>query len=239
MLQIIFLLITFIVLSAYFIILPQYDQFTSVNLNFYYINLVRRVDRKNSILKQLKDIGVSDNNIIRIDAVSKKFGHFGCALSHLKTLGTIIINDPNEYAVVLEDDFVWKYPPSKTKHILNHVLQDKTWDICLLSCNGITKPKSQYMCKVVSCQTTSGYIIRKRYLPILLKHWQWYVDNKYLCDKAYDPKKLIYGHLVTIDDSWKILQKRDNDRWIITNPILGKQSASYSDIEKRNVDYNV
>ena len=35
---------------------------------------------------------------------------------------------------------------------------------------------------------------------------------------------------------WKVLQK---DKWFTTNPIIGNQMKSYSDIEKRVVNYKV
>jgi len=39
-----------------------------------------------------------------------------------------------------------------------------------------------------------------------------------------------------MDIYWKQLQK--TDKWYITNPVLGYQRMSYSDIEKRITDYN-
>ena len=105
----IFVLIIIIWIS-YHILRPNiYDNFTPNNLKFYYINLKKRPDRKKTLLLQLANIGILKENIVRIDAVSKKFGHFGCGLSHIKTLQTIMNSTSSEYVVILEDDFIWKY----------------------------------------------------------------------------------------------------------------------------------
>ena len=40
-----------------------------------------------------------------------------------------------------------------------------------------------------------------------------------------------------IDQYWKKLQPVSN--WYVFNPVMGKQRASFSDIHKMNVDYNV
>ena len=208
------------------------------NLKFYYINLQKRRDRKYHILNQLNKIGINKNDITRINAVPKKNGHFGCALSHLKTLEKIY-QDGVEYGVVLEDDFTWKFSSEITLKVLNQVMKDKDWQVCLLACNGKTERKSRYCSSVISCQTTSGYIIHRNYIPILKKHWQWYIDNKIISDKR-DKRLLLENEKGSaIDQSWKILQRRDRDKWIITKPILGKQIESYSDIAERKVDHGV
>ena len=43
-------------------------------------------------------------------------------------------------------------------------------------------------------------------------------------------------HQTALDVSWKQLQDKS---WLITDPKLGKQIKSYSDIEKHIVDYGV
>lgn len=43
-------------------------------------------------------------------------------------------------------------------------------------------------------------------------------------------------HELHIDIYWKKLQ---NDKWYVTNPVLGYQRESYSDIEKRITNYGV
>ncbi len=91
--------------------------------------------------------------------------------------------------------------------------------------------------KLIRSQTTSGYIIKKSYIPILLKLWK---DNakirlKYNIspEKSY---KQYTNENTAIDICWKKLQ---HDKWFVTKPVLGKQMESYSDIEKTNVNYEL
>ena len=50
------------------------------------------------------------------------------------------------------------------------------------------------------------------------------------------PKNHPRNYKTCIDISWKKLQ---NDKWFTTNPIIGSQIQSFSDIEHKNVDYKV
>ena len=84
--------------------------------------------------------------------------------------------------------------------------------------------------KVKDCQTASGYIIRKDYMIKLKEFWKNELNRFLKQDKPF-------GHNNAIDQSWKKLQKKDF--WVLSNPILGKQAPSYSDIENKNVNYGV
>ena len=73
--------------------------------------------------------------------------------------------------------------------------------------------------------------IKLKYIPILKELWE--NDMDYRMKNNLNKKQF---HETCIDQSWKTLQ---NDKWYITRPKLGKQIESYSDIENRNVNYNV
>ncbi len=189
-----------------------------------YINLKDRTDRKNNIIEQMNKLDYPMKQLIRINAVKKKDGAFGCSLSHVKALKKAK-KLGHKYTLILEDDFMWKSKHSIIDKTLAHILKLDNWDVCLLSCNGKVKKFTNHS-KVISCQTTSSYIIRDSYIPKLLELWESKMKpgnwNSNYC---------------AIDQTWKILQKKDN--WISTNPLIGKQIPSYSNIEKKNVDYNV
>ena len=195
----------------------------------YYINLEHRKDRKDHIETQLQKIGAS--NVERFNAIKHNHGrmggHMGCALSHIALLEHVIqTSDHQEPAqldavLILEDDFEWKYDSTFCNTVIDKCLSlSNEWNVCLLSCNGSCKPISDHHQNVENCQTTSAYIIKTSYVPTLLAHW-----------KAQMPELKS-----AIDQSWKELQ---HDSWIASNPILGKQAKSYSDIQKGVVDYNV
>ncbi|VDY33001.1 Glycosyltransferase family 25 (LPS biosynthesis protein) [Morganella morganii] len=68
-----------------------------------YINLESRPDRKDDILEALKNIEIPYQKIIRFDAVEKKPGFLGYALSHAAVMKMIAENDWGPVLVV-EDD---------------------------------------------------------------------------------------------------------------------------------------
>ena len=193
-----------------------------VNPYFFYINLKSRKDRKYHIVRQLRRIGVSPEYMIRVNAIAKSNGHLGCALSHLKVLD-YIQRHQIPVAFVLEDDFTWRKSPQQTRKTIKALLLDPHWEICLLACNGKMKPFNTHSAHVIRCQTTSGYIIRLSYVPILYRFWKSYIDNKQLNNDIYDKKRLVHGFETAIDQSWKILQQRHPEKWIASLPLLGKQ----------------
>ena len=138
----------------------------------------------------------------------------------------------------MEDDFTWKYDSNTTNKILNKCFNFKEdWNVILLSKNGEVKQYNDFLDKVIQSQTASGYIIKKKYIPTLLKLWEENVSIrlKYNISKK-NPYKNYTNHNTALDICWKKLQ---GDKWFSTNPILGYQMESYSDIEKKVVDYNV
>jgi hypothetical protein len=193
---------------------------------FFYINLKSRKDRKYHIVRQLRRIGVSPRYMIRINAIAKSNGHLGCALSHLKVLD-YIQRHQIPVAFVLEDDFTWRKNPEYTRKKIKDLLLDPNWEICLLACNGTMKPFNSMYSRVVCCQTTSGYMIRLSYVPILYRFWKSYIDNKQLNNNVYDNTILVNGFGTAIDQSWKILQQRHPEKWIASHPLLGKQKNIY------------
>jgi GR25 family glycosyltransferase involved in LPS biosynthesis len=204
--------------------------------NLYYINLEKRKDRKKHIEKQLKELDYPQNKINRIDAVYTSGNRTGCSISHNKALEEGLKQD-GEYIIVLEDDFELIHDKEKTLDVLKNAVNTKDWNVIILACNGNSKKYTKYLNKVIDCQTRSGYIIKKTYIPILLKVWRETVNIriKYNINKNNSYKN--YNNKNTAGDNvWKKLQ---NDKWFTTNPILGKQMKSYSDIEEKVVDYKV
>lgn len=204
----------------------------------YYINLRNRKDRQTHILGQLAKVDYPQSQIHRVDAIKHEDGATGCGLSHIKALELAqrTQKNDNDYVIVLEDDFTWIHNKEKTLQLLNHALQRKEWNVILLACNGTwDRNPLNWLCrhnrhtsKVHDCQTTSGYIIKVGYIPNLLKIWKR--------DMLYRQSSKKYTHETCIDISWKQLQHED---WYITNPKLGVQIESYSDIAKQNVNYHV
>lgn len=222
--------------------IDYFENNNRLNYKVYYINLENRLDRRKQILNEFKKCNIDNNYIYQIVAVKKELGLYGCLLSHIKTLEKAI-KDNVDYAVIFEDDFIFRKKIDINSLINN--IKDLEWDVCLLSGNTIKllDKLDDNLYKVNNSQTTSGYIIKKKYIPVLLNFW-----NK---TNLGDNRNIDYSKLSKmdcsnsvgcpynspLDISWKKLQKKDN--WIIFYPTIGYQGDSFSDILKRNVNYGV
>ena len=200
----------------------------------HYINLKHRLDRRKHIEGELKKVNYPESYIHRFEAVRKKNGALGCGLSHIQVLQQLDqkLKGKHDYGLVLEDDFTWTQSPEKTIEMLTQIsnLNKKDWNMILLACNGYGKPvepKHKILLPVGDCQTTTGYIIKKGYIPTLLQNFKECVQQS----TNIDEHKSIYIPINHIDQYWKRLQY---DKWFVTNPIMGTQASSYSDIMSNN-----
>jgi len=239
-------------------IFNKYNNFEKLP-NIYYINLKHREDRKKNFEKTWESIMYPSSKIIRIEAIKNEIGTLGCLASHIKALN-LALNTENglDYAIILEDDFIFK-PELDKKTIQNTLLDcfktNEEWNVILLAMNGKSKENlivedknnfkikmngiiennkyientNKLLLKINYSITTSGYIIKKKYIPVLLNLWEK------LYEKTKNSKSIPSQEL-HMDVYWCKLQ---HDKWFVTNPKLGIQYESYSDIEKRITNYGV
>ena len=199
----------------------------------YYINLDHRDDRKIEFLREMAKTRI--NNIHRISAIYEKDrGHLGCTKSHIKTLETFI-NSKYQNCIVFEDDFEFTTDPLV---ILNEFFKNNiNYDVCMLSGNVSDVreiSEHNFIKKVYSVQTSSGYMVSKKFAPTLLQNLKEGCEK---LEKSYNegtPEKP-YEHYYALDQYWSLnLQPATN--WYIFDPKLGKQRRSYSDIDQRIID---
>jgi GR25 family glycosyltransferase involved in LPS biosynthesis len=89
------------------------------------VNLERRLDRKNETIKKLTDVGIMSDKYEFINAVDgqslqptlelkqifegndfgSRRGFIGCAMSHYNLWKQLLLDDKNEYYIIMEDDF--------------------------------------------------------------------------------------------------------------------------------------
>ena len=198
----------------------------------FYINLEHRTDRKESVLKELKKIGIIDEKIERIDAVKTNPGWIGCSLSHIKTLENAIEND-YETVMIVEDDIIFNDDIDKKKfnELIENLEKDfPNFDICSLTCSVYGKKVSKlnsYLSKAINIKTTTGYIIKKKFYKKL--------HEKFSKCAEMLKKGQPYSYWA-IDERWKELQGEDSEFYLF-DPILAKQQVGYSDIMKKNIKY--
>jgi GR25 family glycosyltransferase involved in LPS biosynthesis len=193
-------------------------------MKVYYINLDHRTDRKEHIENELKKQGIT--KFERVQAVYiPQFGALGCTESHIKTLEKFSSEiEDDEYCMVLEDDFYF------TRSFSDFNFPDFEWDVIMLSGRVLKTidTENSHFKKVIDAQTTSGYIVHKKFVPTLLKNLK---NGRELFLKFRIPEKY------AIDMYWKSLQKES--KWFVCEPKFGVQTPNYSDIEGSFVYYGV
>jgi hypothetical protein len=78
-------------------------------------------------------------------------------------------------------------------------------------------------------------MLSKQYAPVLLQNIQEGVNL--LETECYAKDNIPLKFEYAIDSHWKLLQ-RQSEQWFIFWPKLGKQRASWSDVQNNYEDYN-
>lgn len=201
--------------------------------SIYYINLNEREDRKILIEQELSKIF---NNFTRISAENgldytsntKISSMIGCTLSHIKALKQGL-SDGNENIIIFEDDFQIEIDHDNAKKIINE-LTNLDYNLIMLSYHipmvKINNIRNN-IADVSNGQTTSGYIIKRDYIPTLIQNFEESI-NSLINSTNLDHHSL--------DQYWKKLQTPEN-KFYCSIPRIGKQRDDYSDILKNNVSY--
>lgn len=196
-----------------------------------YINLDKRTDRRRSIKTQLDYLKIP---VHRISAIYKPdYGGLGCSMSHYKAL-MYAKNKNFSNVLICEDDFVLhdKYK-SNAKDIINMAIKTvPDYDVIMLASNTVQKKDhNSRVEKVIEAQTRTAYLVNKKFYNVLLNNF----DNCIRLQKTHGPKMYDHGHAG--DQYWKRLQPLSN--WYVLKHPIGYQKKSYSDIQKKIVDYKV
>jgi len=195
----------------------------------YFINLNHRVDRRSHIEKLLEIAGL-DIITERISAVSNPVvGMKGCIVSHILTLERFI-GSKEDYCLILEDDFTSDNPTMLKDNIKKLFDDGIDFDVVQISGNHIDIKECgyPYLKAVNDSQTTSGYIVNRRFAITLLNNFKE-------CYKLIS--ELGQQEQSSIDIHWKKLQPIS--KWYCFFPSLGYQMDGYSEITKDYTFYQV
>ena len=194
-----------------------------------YINLDSRTDRKAHVEKQLANVGLLPF-AQRFNAIRLQNGAMGCTLSHLKCLKTAFENNW-DHVLICEDDITFLDSNLFVKQ-LNKCLANPSinWDVIMFGGNNVPPYKiiDDSCIKISRCATTTGYLVNKHYIPILLNN----VKNGAQLFAKNSNMQSTYA----VDVYWRTLQAADN--WFLITPPTVVQLEGYSDIEQKNVNYN-
>ena len=200
-------------------------------LNGFYINLDGRRDRFDYFEKVKSDNSFL-TNIQRFSAISNSNGALGCTMSHYNALKLAYETyKSDECIAIFEDDFF-----ILDKNAFNDFVSDFSsiknnddWSVFTF-----TRRSGTYYGKyddkfnyIKGTQTMSGYIIKTTFIETLMKQLEIGITNM---------KNGLSEHNNTCDQIWKPLQHGNN--FIYYNRVFAGQLPSYSNLEKRVVDYN-
>jgi glycosyl transferase family 25 len=194
-------------------------------INVIYINLERRIDRKISVIQELKKIHVEEPMCFK--AIELENGALGCSMSHLKCIETAKKNN-YEYVFVCEDDIELLDPNLFLTQLNTFLNSTINWDVVLVAGNNMLPyiPVNDNCIKVLNCQTTTGYIVKKNYYDKLINNFKTGIQKL-----IKEPTNNLYK----IDKFWFSLQREDN--WYLIIPLSIVQKEDYSDIEKKVTNF--
>lgn len=202
--------------------------------HLYYINLDKRTDRNEHIIKNvLPKINLPNNIITRVSAVDKTHesnSHLratGCTMSHLKVYEDVL-KCGYKYFVVLEDDFNMVISSREFENRMKRLFEQfPNFLVCQIAFNekyGVVERVDDIFMRGKNIQTMSGYVMSSAFCSKLVPVYRDSID------------KIRQGHSsakYACDQIWKQFQVPDT--WILTR--CGIQLDSYSDIECSNVSY--
>jgi GR25 family glycosyltransferase involved in LPS biosynthesis len=207
----------------------------------YVISLDHREDRRQKFFDSLGSLGYPRQDFQWVVAIEdNNFGGLGCAKSHLKTLANFITESNKPYCAIFEDDFAFRKPKELVEIIIQALDDKTTWDVFLFSGTELRSFSTGYSLhnhmidRVFDSVTASGYLVTRQYAQVLIQNLLESIVGmeKY---KNIEQRKLVY-HKYALDRTWQRLQSRDS--WFCTQPMLGQQLPSFSDIEKKLVNYS-
>jgi GR25 family glycosyltransferase involved in LPS biosynthesis len=201
----------------------------------YYINLEHRADRKNELLQWIGESGFPLEKVERVPGVyNQSKPHFGCSVAHINALETFI-KSGHDNCLILEDDFE---PNNKSTfwNDIDRIFKDNIdYDVVMCAFNDCSLQSSagptNYLIRMLYTYSMSGYIITRRFAPILMDHHKDAVRLG-LHEESITNKKAV-DYLA--DVYWCKLMPLH--KWYAFYPKLGHQRPSFSDIEQKFTDY--
>jgi hypothetical protein len=171
-----------------------------------------------------------------------ELGTLGCSRSHIKALEHIISSEEDEDSlhILFEDDF--EFCPEYSSSFLDDFFNDiyslmsfsDDMDVFCLGVNVLESeqvhfPEARFqVIRLKRSQAHSGYIVKKRFAPILLKNYR---ESESVIMQSNAPV-----HEYCCDVYCQHLQHKWG--WFSTEPRIGRQQPGYSDICKENVNHH-
>lgn len=194
----------------------------------YFINLDRRTDRLQQIMGEFVKMEIPLEKIIRVTAIDEKIGILGCTKSHCVAIDHFV-KSGKQLCLILEDDFEFTETKEKVNEVLGNIFSTKTTIDCLMlsgNDNSVMATSNPNLIKIFFACTTGGYILPKHFAPSLLHTWTEATQKQEKWIKAFGEPENAFN----LDYYWIYSQVASH--YFYTNPKLGKQRESTSDVAK-------
>ena len=201
-----------------------------------YINLDSRNDRRELFERHFEELtslyqkDFSFTPVPRFSAVKdEENGAIGCTKSHIECL-RMAKDNGWDHVLILEDDALIIHPEILVHQVTSFLSRFRDeWDVVLFSGNNYPpfKIETSFCFRVGNCKTTGAYLVCSRYYDKLIHNFE-----EGLKELISNPGNIT---AYACDSYWKRLQCQD--RWYLITPLCVIQRAGYSDIEKKNVNY--
>lgn len=184
------------------------------------INLDRRPDRWQQMQETLHQLGVPEENVMRMSGCEHENGALGRTLSHLQAL-TLARQQGWRNCLVLEDDALLL---TQAKHVtafnrLLASLDHLPWEVVLLGArvnNGRPLKSLPGLIHAVDCEKVCAYLVNAPSYTALIQQMQ------------SDPANLL-------ESRWRTMQMQG--KWLAFYPTISYQRAGFSDIERQDTDH--
>jgi len=207
----------------------------------YYINLDKRIDRKELIEKEFERLGFQAT---RFSAIEHQDGATGCLESHLALLlFTSLESMSNNITFICEDDIQFIEERGTLDFFINEFIHSDADILCLGNLSRKQEYYSSYLNRSYDLQTTSCYLIKDSFKPKLIELWSSvlkcrYSNEQHPLEDTYNKlSTAVPGSFLIADQCWKVLQQTHT--FTIPNFRVALQRAGYSDIAKIYIDYKV
>jgi glycosyl transferase family 25 len=196
---------------------------------FVYINLDKRKDRNEHILKELQRFNIPESKIIRVSAIESTKGAYGCSLSHLKVM-QLFKESGDKVWCILEDDHYFTHTLEETDKIVSNFLKKEEYDVllgCYCNVKGRDLPDGVFR-RTSQSSMTSFFIVKSNVCDgLIASHKQ--------SSRSLNPK---FGKKTGIpcDFMWSHLMKV----FFFVAPYkpYGSQILDYSDIRHKRMNYS-
>jgi hypothetical protein len=120
--------------------------------------------------------------------------------------------------------------PEDQEKVKDFLTKHKNFDVLLIAGNNMGEYTrlDNFCVKISKCQTTTGYLVKSHYYDRLIQNYEEGINNL--------KQNIGLINKYAIDQHWTRLQLRDI--WYLLTPLTVTQKPDYSDIEKKEINYN-